>query len=434
MKKLPLIAGVILTSALVSSNAVAASRIFNATEGDWSVGTNWNSPGTVPGVDDVAFVRGNRTANVTSNVGAISGLTVANNSAGLGQVNLQAGSALTVSGNSVIGAIASGTGVLNVNGGLFTASGTTILGNIASSIGTLSVASGTFSSSAPLVVGSVAGGTGNVTVSGGNLTAGITTIGSGGAGTVTVSGGTMSVTTFTVSSQSGSVGSLVISGGRFATTASGNYFVGQRTAGTTTGSFSQSGGEVDLAGGGGVLVVGSSNGEAQTVHGSATISGGNFNGGFLIGGNTGVSDGTLTIQGSTAVIGSTSVSAGIDLRSTGKIVFQLDGVGVSTLDYANANVSFSTGADLWIDGSAYTGGDQIITLIDAGSFTNGDFATINQSVFGFGSGYTTNLFFDGNDLKLAITAVPEPSTWALLGLGLGAVLWQTRKRRMAKVS
>lgn len=58
--------------------------------------------------------------------------------------------------------------------------------------------------------------------------------------------------------------------------------------------------------------------------------------------------------------------------------------------------------------------------------------TIDTSLFGnslgIGSFYLTQ---SGNDLLLNFTPVPEPSTYALIGLGLGAVAFAARRRRRA---
>ena len=100
-----------------------------------------------------------------------------------------------------------------------------------------------------------------------------------------------------------------------------------------------------------------------------------------------------------------------------------------------------------IDVSAYTGGDATFVLVDTdlfgGTYANngGGFGTIgtitNTAVNSWGGGYDVTYdqsLFDGDDddgftgqITLTLTAVPEPSSTALLGLG-GLALMLRRKR------
>lgn len=432
----------LLASVTLVNQSQAASAVFSVPNGDWNTASNWQISGTalVPSGTDTAFLRGDRVANITTSATAqvINMSNIENGGAGTINISstgiLGVAAALTTNNAVTMGNVASGTGTINLNGGLMTVSGITLVGNALGSYGEINVNSGTFSTGQIVRVGSGVGARGSLNVSGGRFATATLNVGYSGTGVATISGGTVATTTLSVSTINGSQGSLSISSGRLEVT--NDAYIGERVTGTTNASYTQSGGTV-LMGTSGTsrLMIGATSSSNHNINSTATISGGTYEGRFLIGAATGAGggNGVLTIVGDDAIIGSTSsVGNGIELRASGRIVFQLDATGVSTLNYANSNVAFSAGSDLWVDGSAYLGGAQILTLIHAGSFSGGSLATIDESIFGFAPGYTTNLFFDGMDLKLEITGVPEPSTWALLGLGLGMAVWQIRKRRMAK--
>ena len=58
------------------------------------------------------------------------------------------------------------------------------------------------------------------------------------------------------------------------------------------------------------------------------------------------------------------------MRSTGDLEFIFDETGISTLSYANEQARFYDGSTILVDGSAYTGGSDTFSLIDAASFFN----------------------------------------------------------------
>lgn len=429
--------GLLAMTALWAPQAFGASVVFNVGNGDWNTASNWQISGTTPWVPtgtDTAFIRGNRTANVTSAVPTVQVVSIAN-AAGNPTLNIASTGTLNINNGTnnalTIGASTGVTGTLNVNGGLLSVIGNSVIGN--TSGGIVNVNSGTYTSNQSIRLGISAGSSGALNVAGGLATVGTSlSVGVDGAGSVLVSGGTLTTSTATVASGVGSTGSISVTAGRLQVSSTDDVFLGGRVTGTTSGAYTQSGGEVSLGGGDGRLVIGSTNGAGQVINSSATISGGNFSGRFLIGANTdsGAGNGVLTIVGDAATIGSAGTTGtGLELRATGEIVFQLDATGISTLDFSDLNVSMVEGSKLTIDGTAYAGGAQIFTLIDAESFT-GDFALLDKSVFGFAPGYSTNLFLENNDVKLEILGIPEPSTWALLGLGLGVLIWRTRERRV----
>ena len=155
--------------------------------------------------------------------------------------------------------------------------------------------------------------------------------------------------------------------------------------------------------------------------------------------NTGATS-TIRITGSEATI---NVHQQNSFNATMDFVF--DANGISTFDSdSRLGFGFST---ITIDVSAYTGGDATFVLVDTdlfnGSYASngGGFGTINTitntAVNSWGGGYDVTYdqsLFDGDpgdgftgQITLTLTAVPEPSSTALLGLG-GLALMLRRKR------
>ena len=140
---------------------------------------------------------------------------------------------------------------------------------------------------------------------------------------------------------------------------------------------------------------------------------------------------TIRVTGNDATI-----TLGQTAAMFGDFDFRFDSDGVSSLDF----LSYVQGLDrndVTVNGSLYTGGSGEFTLINA----NGLNALIsNISVSGFSAAaYTTEVFQDqtADRVYLTVTAIPEPSSLALLGpfhalsrrsslallgLGIGALL------------
>jgi len=76
----------------------------------------------------------------------------------------------------------------------------------------------------------------------------------------------------------------------------------------------------------------------------------------------------------------------------------------------------------------------VITGFDATEFTIN--VAANAGAAGFsnalgGGVFSVALSGDSTDLLLNYTAIPEPSTYAMLGLGLGLLVWLRRKNKKA---
>ena len=128
----------------------------------------------------------------------------------------------------------------------------------------------------------------------------------------------------------------------------------------------------------------------------------------------------FTIIGSAASFSATSLS----VSDTGTLNFTFDSLGITSIA-SSGGLTIDAGADLTIDGSFYTGGASTFDLIEVGSFTVGN--EFDELVTGF-TGFNTDLVYDGiGGVDLVLTAIPEPSSTALLGLGLGALVLRRRR-------
>ena len=69
-------------------------------------------------------------------------------------------------------------------------------------------------------------------------------------------------------------------------------------------------------------------------------------------------------------------------------------------------------------------------------FTYNGTALTNNSLFTTSSGYSFTISYDAggnNDVTLALTAIPEPGTWAMVLSGTGTLLVFQRARRRSKL-
>jgi autotransporter-associated beta strand protein len=204
-------------------------------------------------------------------------------------------------------------------------------------------------------------------------------------------------------------------------------------------------------------------------------------------GNTSVSAGTLLVNGSThsssavdvtgATLGGTGTIGGnVTVGSGATIAGGLNGVGTLNLSSSmtlNGNSTFSadisgavpgteynrlqlSGAAVTLNGVnnlalnlTYTPTDQqlFFLIVGASSITgrfdslNGVTTTLNQNstftlggqefTIGYSGNSTAGTFSGGNDLVLQASAVPEPSTWALMLMGLFAGVFLIRRKKFS---
>lgn len=190
--------GVIFVMTQVSL-AATVNWTATGTDGNWTVGTNWDT-GTVPTSADNANIDSGRTCNVTTDLGTGNDV----NSLNLGNIAYGADSTLNISGEGRIDTgryVMIGTnkavGIINVsgNGKLYNASGfQTVLGYYyTQSVGYLNISdNGIVSSSAEIVLGHQSTGTstphGYVTITDSGSLSGSIAIGNYGRSTLTMDG------------------------------------------------------------------------------------------------------------------------------------------------------------------------------------------------------------------------------------------------------
>jgi len=216
----------------------------------------------------------------------------------------------------------------------------------------------------------------------------------------------------------------------------GNGILTLNAANTYTGNTSISAGTLLINGSthssSAVDVTGATLGGTGTVGGSVTVG----SGATIAGGLNGV--GTLNLSSSMTLNGNSTFSADISGATPGTEYnrLQLSGAAVTLNGVNNLALNLT-----------YTPTDQqlFFLIVGASSITgrfdslNGVTTTLNQNstftlggqefMIGYSGNSTAGTFSGGNDLVLQASAVPEPSTWALMVLGLaGAVVLIRRKK------
>jgi autotransporter-associated beta strand protein len=168
-----------------------------------------------------------------------------------------------------------------------------------------------------------------------------------------------------------------------------------------------------------------------TVGGSVTVN----SGATIAGGVNGV--GTLTLSNSLTLSDNSTFSAGIGGSVAGTEYSQVLVAGAVTLNGANnlaltlnytptdQQLFFLTAGATSITGSFDSLNGVSVALAEGSAFTLGD----QQFIIGYSGNSTAGTFQGGNDLVLQASAVPEPSTWALLGLGLLSAFFLVRRQK-----
>ena len=155
-------------------------------------------------------------------------------------------------------------------------------------------------------------------------------------------------------------------------------------------------------------------------------------------GSTKVNGGTLLVNGNLGVLG-VAVNSGGTLGGTGIIAGQIlvNAGGALALGSLTADsVDLTTGSVLDLTG-ATSGGTYMLVSQTGTSAIIGSFS----SILDVPAGYTASVNYafsgtdalgrvgDGNDLAVTLTAaVPEPSTYAMFGMGLLLLTWLRRRR------
>ncbi len=372
----------------------------------------------------------------TFNVGLVeTGSVISGTISGSGVMNLASGYQFTLSGNN-----SGWAGGLNIAGSAGVHLGNTSLGTGALSFGPSSNGYATFSGTTPSI-GGLSGGTSNAEIF---LSA---------EATLTIN--QASNTTFYGHFDAGGGASIVKSGTGSLTLAQANSYNGGTTVNQGTLVYGANGafgsGSVTLNGGSISVGSGLTLTNPLTFSGSAIVLGGNG----TIGSAITVDSHVVLSPGNSP--GNLTFSAGLTLASGGAISFQvLDangpaGTGYDLITVSGGILALTASANtitfnlVSIDGSNNSA--NAINFNPANSYSWIFASSPNSLITGFNSnqfhlvnGFTNNLaggtfsFSESGDqhsllLNFTPAAVPEPSTWALLVAGLGAVTVISRRRR-----
>lgn len=401
--------------------------------------------------------------------------------------NVSAGGLQAVSGTADLRIGNSGTGTLNVSGGLVNNS-VGFLGYNAGGVGTATVSSGTWANSGGLIVGmdgtgtlnvtggsvtntygvlgSVAGSVGTATVSSGTwANSDVLLVGYNGTGTLNVSGGRVTNTQSSVGAFGGSIGTATVSSGTWAnsgdltvgnggtatlTMSGGLVSVGGRLSRGTNGTINLNAGgtlQIGTGGAGGVLGVSTLTNNGTLIFNRSDVS--TYSG--IISGSGAVTKqgaGTLTLSGNNTYSGGTTLEAGTLTVTTaaaiGSGTLALNGGRFGT--GAHVNLVFpnavTVGSDVVFGASGWSGGLDFNGTTDLGgsqrllttaynnvtfngNVTNGGLtkAGVLKLVLTNSNGYTGPTVVSGGDLHLRGAGDISSSSGVDLASGAGLVVW-----------
>ena len=350
-----------------------------------------------------------------------------------------------------------GTGTYNLSGGSLSASNNIFIGKEQGSSGTMDMTGGTMSTSDKLQIGHNQA-TGVLTQSGGTINVqNEVYIGNennaSSVGTYTLSGtGVLNVGnevivgrdngTGTFNLDGGTVNATKISGGNGSATVNfnggvlkakrdeANFIENLDTANVDSGGIKIDSNGFNVAtsqalsGTGGLEKLGAG---TATLSGANTYSGATAvnEGALIINGNSSSSLSILTVAANAAVGGSGSIGGSLSLLTDAKFVFSLTDtltVNGSSVTFGGFGIDDVLGLDSTVAVGSYTliGGSAVINT--ANLFNLGV-----ENAYDLGDGKSA--YFSSGSLQ--VNVVPEPSTYALLGLaatGLGAHLIRRRRR------
>ena len=171
------------------------------------------------------------------------------------------------------------------------------------------------------------------------------------------------------------------------------------------------------------------NGNQTSANGGVFVN----NGGTL--GGTGTIGGATTIRGILAPgdgVGTLNIANNVTWNATASAGdstdWEFDLAAGNTADLLNITGNFlKTGTGVFrfdFLGSTEIGIFKLVDWTGTTNFSVGDFSYTN-----LGAGNTGNFAFNGSQLELTVSAIPEPSTWGLIGASLLVLLTFRRRRQ-----
>ena len=461
MKKFLPVLSLVSLAFLSQTNA----QIFLDVNGDVAGFGNYNTAGPTWNTTNTNWTT-NPAGTATTTTWSNTGITTFDNTGGTGEANVTVDGNFSVNGLGLNGTrsvtlqnTSTGPNVITLSGGTVeVATGRTlqlgarveVQGNFTKQgAGTLRFGSNT---GVGLYSGTITIDAGNVTVAQANRT--------GNNSNFVVNAGSLQVLNGSVDTNIGSLsgagGSVELSG---ATPNNRVVNINQTSNGTFSGGFAANSGTgtfgVVKNGGGTLILDGSS-----TFDGSMTINTGRVvaaSNNALSNGSTGTTvgaNGILQINngvtlhstasvtlaaassilevGSTGAIGTSAIGGGLTASSGATFLFDLNGTTPIDLLNIAGTASLNGTVDLQFNnlGGSSFAQNTWYTILSAGTLSGTPTITASVIPTGF-SGFDSQIV--GNNLQVQFAAIPEPSTWALVGFGLFALIL-VRRRRLATVN
>ncbi|MCX4189005.1 autotransporter domain-containing protein [Methylophaga sp. OBS3] len=408
----PLVAATIITTSIFAQSNTAWSAKWIGDTGDFNDGANWDIGSVVPSNVDVSINNGGE-AEVRNSSHTISNLTLGLDNGGT--LSVYNGNSLLVAGQTRLGGLPTGSGLLNVDNSLFT---TTILTVGSEGNGTVNITnSGDADVSGSTFIGDLAGSTGLVTVdgSGSIFDSGVLSVGNAGDGTLEITNGASVDSALARIGQSTSGTGLVSVDGtdsswtildNLTTGVAGNGELSITNGGDVSaydaiiGAQTDSNGLVVVDGASSSLTINlelmvgeQGNGQLNITDGGA-VSANNVHVGDLSSSN-----GVITIDGADSEL---AVATTMILGDEGNGSLQLNNGASATMggNLFIANVAGSTGS-IFVNGtdSLLSTADMLLGVSGDGelSITNGGAVETNNATLGANAGGSGTLNIDGVD-------------------------------------
>ena len=422
--KLLILAAAIALAVTQPASAATWQWTGNASTGDWQTAANWGNSTLNTSFNGTFADRLNVNSPQALIYTSAEGVTVYGSNATRG---LAVGSGNGTAGQSGNMVITGGTfSTLNATG-----SNGDVIGNGNNTTGILTVNGGNFIGATAGTNIGIGAGTGRVSTL--NVQAGTATITTlnlnSTLATVNLSGtGVLEVNS--ISRTVGTTGNINFNGGTLkARAASAIFLTGLTTATVNGGGIAVDSSGFDITVGQSLLAGAGSGGLTKLGSGTLTLNGTN-----TYNGTTTITGGTLKIGAAERIADASNVSmaSGATLNAngfsetlgtlvlTGSATLDLGAGGSNTLAFANSSALDWSTFTLTINN--WSGTNFLKFGTDSTGLTAGQLANINFTGFGTGAAIDASGF---------VTAIPEPGTWIMVGIGLTFLLYRRRSSRLS---